>query len=108
MGPDIEAALADIEAIIRADGAEEMTLPERAGMFAALKHLCGKLRQTLAEDGCLSTYAAEKLSKVGHHGAGIFGFEETGRMDRAAQRQFAYADLHVLRSEIERQIGGAE
>jgi hypothetical protein len=96
--PDIAAALDDIEAIIHAPLEEYRSLGERAGAYAALQELSDYLRERLQEREVLGGYAAEKITKVAIHGAGMLGFGERRKLDAQQERVFAMADLSVLRS----------
>ena len=105
MHPDIDCALADIEAIIKAPWDEIRTIGERAGAYAALRELARYLRERLKEAGALTTYASEKIGNITIHGAGMLGFGERRAAEGGAERGFALGDLSTLRSVIDEILG---
>jgi hypothetical protein len=92
---DIKLAFENMDEIIRAS-TDNLTVSERAGLYAAIHTLSSKLDEYIKEKG-LSGYASEKNSKVRFHVSAALGFDINNGHSIEQHRVWAYGDLSTLK-----------
>lgn len=93
---DIKLTLKNMEEIIDAS-VEGLSLPERAGLYAAIQTVSAKVEEYIEEKG-FEGYASEKNFNVQFHVSAALGFDISNGHSVEAHRAWAYGDLSTLKS----------
>lgn len=96
---DWRLTLSAIKDMIKAAD-ENLSIVERAGLFAGAVTLMSKVEHWLDEKG-RDAYAFEKIRNVRWHLGAILGFDITNGHAASQHRAWAYGDLNSLEKAIE-------